>query len=55
VVPQTAIRAAGRRRITKVLVLHIRHGKIVGIADDVRDFAIFLDCPRCREAAADII
>jgi hypothetical protein len=29
----------------------IRHSETVGVANDVRDAAIFLDCPRRREAA----
>jgi len=34
------------------LEIDIRHGKLVDVADDVGDVLIFLDCPRCREAAA---
>ena len=33
------------------LEVDIRHRKTVGVADDVRDAAIFLDCPRWWEAA----
>ena len=33
------------------LEVDIRHRKTVGVADDVRDAAILLDCPRWWEAA----
>jgi hypothetical protein len=45
------MRLAAARRPGFGLEVDIRHGKIVGVADDIRDSPIFLDCPRCGGAA----
>jgi hypothetical protein len=45
------IRFAAARRAWLRFEVDIRHGKLVGVANDVGDAAIFLDSPWCGEAA----
>ena len=44
-------RRAAARRPGSELEVDLRHRKTICVADDIRDAAIFLDCPRWWEAA----